>query len=178
MLNADRGDRYMWGRRYLVIIFIRPIPRALWPTKYVDAARALGLGADLEKNLGLGIDEIRATMGWQAARGAAPGLVADMYVELWWLSMGVLLGIGWLHARCWRLAVQQGGFWAVEYSLLVSLSVYLVMQTIEAMLFRWLFMTGGAWVVWRLAAGRLDAPRAPGATPRPLPRRPAAWTSP
>jgi hypothetical protein len=42
-LNAEALDRFGWGRRYLVVFLIRPIPRALWPTKYADAAEFLGI---------------------------------------------------------------------------------------------------------------------------------------
>ncbi len=42
-LHAEALDEFAWGRRYLVVLFVRPIPRSLWPTKYADAARFLNI---------------------------------------------------------------------------------------------------------------------------------------
>jgi len=35
---AHQSGDYFWGRRYLAQIIVRPIPRQIWPTKYVDLA--------------------------------------------------------------------------------------------------------------------------------------------
>ena len=36
VLSAKRHDHYFWMRRYLAQIVVRPIPSAIWPTKYAD----------------------------------------------------------------------------------------------------------------------------------------------
>ena len=36
VLSAERRDHYFWMRRYLAQILVRPIPSAIWPTKYED----------------------------------------------------------------------------------------------------------------------------------------------
>jgi hypothetical protein len=148
ILHADSTESYMWGRRYFTIFFIRPIPRFLWPSKYQDASRILGI-PNLELNLGTGGDDFVGTLGWAGPRGAAPGIVADMWLELWWFSLLALFAIGWFYGMVWRKAVTRGGLWTISYILLASLSVYMVMQTLEAMAFRFLFMTAAAWLIWK-----------------------------
>ena len=66
------------------IFFIRPIPRFLWPSKYQDASRILGI-PDLEVNLGTGGRKISfGTLGWAWwLLVLAPGIVADMWLEFW-----------------------------------------------------------------------------------------------
>src|SRR5690606_41829947 len=87
--------------------FARPVPRMLCPTKYDAAAAALGTPST-ETNMGVGTDDLRETVGWTGALGAAPGIVADMWIEFWWASFLVLLCIGWCHGRAVAGAVGQG----------------------------------------------------------------------
>ncbi|MBD2459661.1 hypothetical protein H6G89_01275 [Oscillatoria sp. FACHB-1407] len=153
ILNTDATDAYLWGRRYFTIFFIRPIPRFLWPTKYEDASAILGI-PNLELNLGTGGETFENTLGWSGAVGSAPGLIADMWLEFCWISFPVLFGIGWVYGMAWRKALTRGGLWIAVYTLMSALSVYLVMQTLEAMAFRFLFMTGATWLIWRYSGGR------------------------
>ena len=148
ILNTDKKDIYLWGRRYFTIFFIRPIPRALWPSKYEDASTILAI-PNLEKNLGTGTDTFSETLGWAGAVGAAPGIVADMWIEFWWYYCIVLFIIGWFYGMAWRKAVSKGGLWIPVYTLMTSLSVYLVMQTLEAMSFRFLLTATASWLIWR-----------------------------
>jgi len=147
ILHAAKTGDYYWGHRYLAILFVRPVPRQLWPDKY----EAVGMGS-LEHNLGTGGAEFLWTLGWAGANGAAPGIVSDLWIEAWWFSLIVLFGIGWFYGRAWRAACFTNGFFGVAYVFMVSLSIFLVFQTLEAMLFRFLFMTIPAWVVWQWAA--------------------------
>ncbi|MBE9158403.1 hypothetical protein IQ265_16420 [Nodosilinea sp. LEGE 06152] len=148
IVNANSTNTFFWGRRYFTILFIRPIPRFLWPSKYQDASRMLGI-PNLELNLGTGGETFVETLGWAGAVGSAPGIVADMWLEFWWFSPFVLFAIGWLYGMTWRRAIRRGGLWILIYTLLAALSVYLVMQTLEAMAFRFLLMTGAAWLIWK-----------------------------
>ncbi len=68
ILNADRTGEYWWGRRYLVVFFLRPIPRFLWPSKYQAASAMLGV-PDMEVNLGTGGAAFHSTLGWEGTRG-------------------------------------------------------------------------------------------------------------
>ncbi len=157
ILNADRTGEYWWGRRYLVEFFVRPIPRFLWPSKYQNASAMLGV-PDMEVNLGTGGSAFHSTLGWAGSRGAAPGIIADMWIEVWLGAFPVLFAFGWWYGRVWRRAVGQGGLWTTLYCLMFALSAYLVMQTLEAMAFRFLETALPAWLAWRYAL-------APGAAP-------------
>ena len=162
ILNADHSREYWWGRRYLVEFFVRPVPRLLWPSKYRDASVLLGV-PDMEVNLGTGGAVFHSTLGWAGSRGAAPGIIADMWIELWVGALPVLVALGFWYGRAWRLAVRRGGLWATLYCLMFALSVYLIMQTLEAMAFRFLEAALPTWLAWRYAL----APGAPATPARP-----------
>lgn len=152
IVNAKTTDTFFWGRRYFTILFVRPIPRFFWPSKYQDASRVLGI-PNLELNLGTGGETFVETLGWAGAVGSAPGIVADMWLEFWWFSPFALFAIGWLYGMTWRRATSRGGLWILIYTLLAALSVYLVMQTLEAMAFRFLLMVAAAWLIWKYGTG-------------------------
>jgi hypothetical protein len=152
ILHADATGAYGWGRRYATVLFVRPIPRALWPSKYDDAAAVLGTPS-IQTNLGIGTDAFHETMGWTGATGAAPGLVADMWIEFWGASPLALLLIGWCYGRAWARALTHGGLWVVLYVLMFSLSAFLVMQTLEAMLYRLLLLAVPGLLAWWYARG-------------------------
>ena len=155
ILHADAMGEYWWGRRYATVLFVRPIPRFLWPSKYDDAAAVLGTPS-IATNLGVGTDAFRESVGWTGATGAAPGLVADMWVEFWWTSFFAILCLGWCYGRAWSRAVTHGGAWATIYCLMFAVSIYLVMQSLEAMLFRFLLLALSGLFAWWYAA--LGAP--------------------
>ena len=142
IVNATVTDNYYWGLRYFAIIFIRPIPRQLWPNKYED----VGVKG-IETNLGLGDESFYQTLGWAGALGAAPGLIADMWVEFYWFLLPVLYLIGWIYGRTWRAACTGSALSTVLYILMASLTLFLVFQTLEAMLFRFLFMAIPAYLI-------------------------------
>lgn len=145
LLSAQRKGKYFWGRRYLAEILVRPIPSAVWPTKYED----FGV-PELRLNAGTG-EGFADTMGWEGAVGSAPGIIADLWVEGSWLALGFLAVLGFGYGRTWRFAVERGGWWTTQYVILAALSIYLVMQTMEAVIFRTLLLSLPAWLVWRWA---------------------------
>ncbi|MDJ0596561.1 MAG: hypothetical protein QNJ72_42440 [Pleurocapsa sp. MO_226.B13] len=149
ILDADAKGKYFWGRRYFTVFFIRPIPRQLWPTKYQDAAEFFDIPNLDNSNLGTGATDLAETTGWSGAYGAAPGLIADMWLEFWWLYTVVLFSIGWLYGMAWRKVITRGGLWIPTYTIATALSVYLIMQTLEAMAFRFLFTSAASWLIWR-----------------------------
>ena len=192
ILHADAMGEYWWGRRYATVLLVRPIPRFLWPSKYDDAAAVLGTPS-IQTNMGVGTDALRETVGWVGATGAAPGIVADLWIEFSWASLLAILGIGWCYGRAWARAVRNGGLWVPIYCALFALSIFLVMQSLEAMLFRFLLLAVPALLAWWYAGGvgrALNVPDhvAPGSaraalnarsghpvpSPGPLSSRPAA----
>jgi hypothetical protein len=152
ILSAENTGHFYWGRRYLAQIAVRPVPRQWWPTKYAD----FGV-PELEVNAGTGGVGLKDTLGWAGIVGAAPGVVSDFWLEFHWLEFPVLALIGWLYGRCWRKAVEFGGPWILQYIVLVSLSLYFVMQTGEAVIFRLVILSTPIWVSWRWAFRKAEA---------------------
>jgi hypothetical protein len=148
MLSAEQQLKFFQGRRYLAEVLIRPIPSAIWPTKYED----FGL-PELTHNAGTA-EGLTETLGWAGADGAAPGFISDLWVEFRWFSMPALWLLGRLYGKLWRKAHSQGGPWVAQYIVVASLSVYLVMQTMEAVIFRFLLMSLPIWITWYVAQRR------------------------
>jgi len=142
MLSAEQRKSFYWGKRYLAQVLVRPIPHALWPTKYDD----VGLG-ELTHNAGTGEGFVE-TLGWQGAEGAAPGLIADLWMEFWWLNLPVLFLLGRFYGRAWRETHLSGGVWNAQYTIMSALTIYLVMQTMEAVIFRLLILSFPLQVAW------------------------------
>ena len=164
VLSAERRDHYFWMRRYLAQVLVRPIPSAVWPTKYED----FGV-PELLHNAGTG-EGFGDALGWVGAIGSAPGIIADIFVEVWWLAIIAMGLLGWLYGFVWQKAVTRGGPWSSQYVILSALSIYLVMQTMEAVIFRSLLLSIPCWLSWRWAL-RAPAPslgRAPRREPLPL----------
>lgn len=145
LLSAVRLGKHFWGLRYLAQVMVRPIPTAVWPTKYED----FGV-PELRHNAGTG-EGISDTMGWEGAVGSAPGIIADLWVEGSWLAIPTLGVFGWCYGKCWRKATLVGRQWAGQYAVLSALSIYLVMQTMEAVIFRSLLLSIPLWAVWKWA---------------------------
>jgi hypothetical protein len=151
VISSMRRNHYFWMRRYLAQLLVRPIPSAIWPTKYED----FGV-PELLTNAGTG-EGFGDALGWVGAVGSAPGIVADLFVEVWWLALVALAVLGWCYGWVWRKAVTSGPAWASQFAILSALSIYLVMQTMEAVIFRTLLLSIPSWIVWRWA---LRAPAA------------------
>ena len=145
VLSAERRDHYFWMRRYLAQILVRPIPSSMWPTKYAD----FGV-PELLYNAGTG-EGFGDTLGWVGAVGSAPGIIADFWLEVWWFAPMLMGLVGWGYGLVWKRAVTRGGPWASQYVILSALSIYLVMQTGEAVIFRTLELSIPCWLVWKWA---------------------------
>ncbi len=145
VLSTERRGHYFWMRRYLAQILVRPIPSAIWTNKYED----FGV-PELLHNGGTG-EGFGDALGWVGAVGSAPGIVADLFLEVWWLAIPAMAALGWMYGWVWKRAVLRGGPWATQYVVLSALSIYLVMQTMEAVIFRSLLLSIPCWVSWRWA---------------------------
>ena len=145
VLSAERRDHYFWMRRYLAQILVRPIPSAIWPTKYED----FGVPEVLH-NAGTG-EGFGDALGWVGAQGSAPGIIADLFVEVWWLAIPAMAILGWIYGSVWKKAVLRGGPWSSQYVILSAISIYLVMQTMEAVIFRTVLLSIPCWITWRWA---------------------------
>ena len=145
VLSAERRDHYFWMRRYLAQIMVRPVPSAIWPTKYED----FGV-PELLYNAGTG-EGFGDTLGWVGAVGSAPGIIADFWLEVWWFAPVLMAAVGLLYGFVWKRAVMRGGPWSTQYVILAALSIYLVMQTGEAVIFRTLELSIPSWLAWKWA---------------------------
>ncbi len=145
VLSAERRGHYFWMRRYLAQVMVRPIPSAIWPTKYED----FGV-PELLYNAGTG-EGFSDTLGWVGAVGSAPGIIADFWLEAQWGAVLLMALVGYGYAFVWRRAVTRGGPWATQYVVLSCLAIYLVMQTGEAVIFRTLELSIPCWLVWKWA---------------------------
>ena len=148
IISAEQRNYFYWGRRYLAQIVVRPIPHTIWPTKYED----FGL-PEMTHNAGTG-EGFAETLGWEGAEGSAPGLVADLWLEFRWLAWPVLFILGQIYARAWRKTHLEGGPWIAQYIIMGALSIYFVMQTMEAVIFRLLELSIPIWLVWRMTGYR------------------------
>jgi hypothetical protein len=80
-------------------------------------------------------------------------MVADLWVEFRWFFLIPAFLIGRSYGWVWRQAQIHGGPWVAQYIVLAALSVYLVMQTMEAVIFRFLLMSLPLWITWKVAQG-------------------------
>jgi len=148
ILAAEQTDKFYWGRRYLAQVLIRPIPSVVWPTKYED----FGL-SELSRNAGTGEGFMEA-LGWEGAEGSAPGIISDLWIELHWLNLPALWVLGWFFGRTWRKTHVVGGPWITQYIITAALSIYFVMQTMEAVISRTLILSIPMWLAWRISRPR------------------------
>lgn len=134
ILASEKYEHHFWGARAISMFVIRPIPSALWPSKWQD----MGLGwMETQPGLyGLTTSQWNAALGFCPALGTAGGFVADAYLE--WSWGGVLacyclgLGFSWL----WKQWGIHGGVWTALYIEAMILSVYLPSQSLGAWSYR------------------------------------------
>lgn len=151
ILDTESRGAFGWGANYLVVLLVRPIPRQLWPTKYEDAALALGIHDIEAGNIGIAGDRFMEAVGWTIPMGSAHGIVADMWIELWWLALGALFAFGWAYGRCWAGIWLHGRLWIPLYAMLAAHAAFLVTQSLEAWITRMLVVGVPAWLVWTAA---------------------------
>ena len=145
MVAATEEGRFFWGKRYAAQILVRPIPRQIWPNKYED----FGV-PELLQNAGVAGPGLAVIMGWEEIPGAAAAMVADVWVEFSWLTFPFLFGVGYWYGSTWRKAVSAGGGpWITQYMVLMLLSIYMVSQSGEAVIFRLLILSAPTWWVWK-----------------------------
>ena len=146
VVAANEKENFYWGRRYLTHLFVRPIPSSIWPTKYQD----VGMGG-LVTNAGTLI-ESSSPIYDELPLGAAPGFVGDLFVEFQWGAAAATFVFGWFFAFGWRRMITHGGLWTPIYTVQMALSLYLISQTVEAVLVRFLVIvvpTSLAWLYFR-----------------------------
>ena len=154
MLRYSNEEGSFLGQRVLTRLVVRIFPSALWPTKFDDAQRFMGLKTDFKLNAGVPLDGIAGVVGWVPAPGSAPAFVGDLCLELGWLAPLASLAIGVLHGSAWKRS-RESLSRNLMYLLLVAFSVYLVAQGIETWIFHWAFFGAPAAVIVYFAQGKL-----------------------
>ncbi len=156
IITSDRFDFHYMGKRFLVTLFIRPIPSFIWPSKWEffgmrDLKYRPG-GGGMDRELWL------EAVGYRATSGSATGFAADAFLEWSWgcfIACYILgRGFGWL----WKKWVSVGGVWTVLYAEAMILSVFLPSQSLSAWLYRFLLLSIPTAIVFSVL--RVSRPRA------------------
>jgi hypothetical protein len=153
ILFAKRANMFYGGKRYFTVAFIRPIPRQIWPNKY----EAVGMSS-IEVNAGMPLGFV----GHHAQLnllGAAPGFVADLFLEFSWGALLASFVIGWIFGGTWRRAVTSRGAWLAFYVCLLAFSVHLIMQTGSQFLYKMLLTGVPLWLGAKIVLAGVRRPR-------------------
>jgi len=148
ILASREAGHHFWGRRYLAQVFIRPIPRQLWPGKY----RAVGLEWMETAPGSGGMSEMAwlNAVGWYPQAGSAAGLVADAYLEFGLFGLLVCYLVGRVYSALWKRAAVLRGVWNLLYAEAAAVSVFVPTQGVTtAWLYRLLFLGIPTWAIWR-----------------------------
>ncbi|MBX3437493.1 MAG: oligosaccharide repeat unit polymerase [Planctomycetaceae bacterium] len=168
VVTSSKFMHHYWGLRYFATFFIRPIPRFLWPTKYED----IGLDwmrTDPGKS-GIPSSQWLDSVGFVPAGGSSGGFVADLFLEFSWGSIIICFLLGLVFSTAWRRWITRGELWTLLYFEFMILSVYLVVQSLGAWLYRVIMVTVLTTAFWRwnVRKGRATVLRVPPSRPRPL----------
>jgi len=151
------GDDFN-GLRIVAHLIGKIVPAGIWPTIYEDLDAVFQLETDLTLNAGVPVQKVASVVGWQAAVGAAPGLVGDIWLEFGWSSPIFAFAVGCIYGLAWRVSAMRPSMQFLSL-ILAALSIYLVSQSIEAWLYR-LFLLGlPGYVVLRLFEGGAQVSR-------------------
>lgn len=142
IINSMRTENYEWGGRYVEKILIRAIPGFIWPSQYEDIRDLFKLP---QNRLSAQVE----TLNWSATGGSSTGLIADLWLQFWWYYLPILYLVGWRLGIAWRKCVSQGGIWFIGYVIMLTVSLHLTQQTLQAWLWQVLFLSGITWVIWR-----------------------------
>lgn len=159
---AHQRNVHDYGVRFLITVFVRPVPSAVWPSKYIDASNFFGVG--LYTTIGTFINESYLylvsypILGWQIAPGAYWGIVTDMFWEFRFFGVPLLFLMSYYFGRLYR----KSGSSASKFLIVtVSLSVapYIVAQDLGESGFRILFMTIPGAVLFKVFEGQRSRPK-------------------
>jgi oligosaccharide repeat unit polymerase len=170
ILTSDHNSIHYWGLRYATQLFVRPIPRQFWPTKYDD----VGMGWMVTRPGSAGImpSAWQRGAGWVPEAGSSSGFIPDLFLEFGWGGLVACFFLGYFYAWLWKKAVTAHGIWVMIYFEACVVSVYLPTQgLISAWFYRFLYLATTTLLVWqlmlrhqrRLAPVRPRPPSPPGA---------------
>ena len=148
IITTRNTGNLTWGRKILVNLAIRPIPRQFWPTKYED------VGAEWASATRSGLGQFKAedwirSVGWVPVRGSSAGSLADLYGEFGFGAILVLFLVGRMLATIKFRSQMFGGMWTLIYFEALALSIYLATQSFSAFYHRFLVMAIPTVLIWR-----------------------------
>jgi hypothetical protein len=122
--TVDATQKYHLGLNWIYVFTVHLIPRIWWPEKPYGF-----------ETPGITYRDIQETTGLVVARGAAPGLVADIYRNLGLFSVVFFFFLGRLTRRLYLRALDLDSVVAaVAYVLLYALSLSMFGQSFQAVL--------------------------------------------
>jgi oligosaccharide repeat unit polymerase len=158
ILMSRHYNMHYWGKRYAVQLFVRPIPKQFWPTKYEDTGMANMV--TMPGGGGFSMGQWFSALGWLPNAGSATGFVADAFLEFSWGGLVVCYLIGFLYSYLWKQSILRKGIWTVVYFEACVVSVFLPTQGLStAWAYRFIYLAVPTVLIWRFAissmAGRV-----------------------
>lgn len=155
ILVYDQTNNFTWGRDYLVDLFVRPIPRQLWPQKYEDAANLIGYrvvegGGDWEY--------FTQVLGFAPPKGSSVGVAASLYTSFSWLALFAIYFLGRFLSFLWMRHKTRGGIWTIFFCQSMILSIYLPTQSFSAFYQRLILIMGVTIFVFTFIIPRSSIP--------------------
>lgn len=150
ILMSRHYDTHYWGKRYAVQLFVRPIPKQLWPTKYEDTGMASMV--TMPGGGGFSLAQWFSGVGWLPNAGSATGFPADAFLEFSWGGLIVCYLIGFLYSYLWKQSILRKGIWTVVYFEACVVSVFLPTQGLSsAWAYRLIYLVVPTALIWHFA---------------------------
>jgi len=148
---TDYYNAFFWGKRWLVDVIIRPIPKQLWPEKYKDVGAYWKEGANPT-----GFSELDQlnVLGFHLPAGHSIGVLSDLYSEWWWFALIFVFLLGYFLRWLWVQHRTVGQVWTALFLAAIGLCVYLPSQSFSAWYQRFMIMAIGTMFAWRWVVGR------------------------
>jgi oligosaccharide repeat unit polymerase len=150
ILMSHYNNTFFWGKRYATQLFIRPIPKQIWPDKY----EAMGQGwmVDRPGSNGWRPSQWLSTVGWLPDAGSASGFVADTFIEFSWGGLLVCFLIGYFYTYLWKRSAITKGLWSLIYFEACVTSVFVATQGLmSAWMYRFLYLAVPTVLLWKWA---------------------------
>ena len=152
ILTSDHFNHHYWGSRFLVTLFIRPIPSFLWESKWYD------IGYSSFKNKpgsgGMSKQQWEDVVGFKSTGGSASGFVSDAFLEWSWGGIIACYCLGFMFSWLWKRWRTRGGVWTIIYLESLILSVFLPSQSLGAWGYRFALLAVPTAIIYRFLVSK------------------------